>query len=174
MQATFISSVFAQYMGDWKKSVENNKAWKREADAYRNEKNGFLLTMRFSEHLNVTIYDCCAISASSYKISDLEPFNLEQAWNVMWGKKDVYPSHVTIHTSEDYSALLLNSKRNWIRGEGDVERIYHHQSGSMFKRDQEGMFNYLSIERPTSTQTCLKQLQAIGYPVFMNNLTNAS
>lgn len=165
MQAIYVSTVFGQYMEDWKNAVENNNAWKHVGDTYQSEKHGLLLSMRFSEILKITMYECCATSGSSHRVDDLEQFHLEEAWRAMWGRRSVSPDHITILTRENYKDFLLHSNSVWKQEQVKVNRIIHNPTQSIFEWDKVGTFNNLSVDRPGSVQSYLRQLAAIGFPI---------
>ena len=170
MKGIYILAVFGEYMEDWKNAIENNSSWQRTNGRYESNKHGFTLAMRFSEQLNVTIYECCVTTENGARIADLESFHLEHAWNVMWGKKNIQPSHITIYTREDYSDFLL--KTNWKQEQEGSRRIVHNPTRSIYECDEEGTFNYLSADHPGTVQNYLKQLAAIGFPINQKYLAN--
>ncbi|WP_209124428.1 hypothetical protein [Alkalihalobacillus sp. BA299] len=172
MQAIYISTVFGEYMGDWKKSVENNSAWKYIGGGFRSERHGFTLFMRFSEALKVTMYECSVSSPSSHRVADLEQFNFEQAWKVMWGSRNISPDHITILTRENYMDFLLNSNSVWKKEQERGNCIIHHPTQSTFESDEEGTFNNLSVDQPGSVQVYLRKLTAMGFPINQKFLSN--
>jgi hypothetical protein len=173
MKAIYISTVFGQYMDDWKKAVENNDAWKFNGSSYCSERHGFSLSMRFSEHLQVTVYECSVTSPSGHRVADLEEFHLEQAWQVMWGRRNTSPDHITLLTRENYMDFLLRANNSaWKKEQEKTNSIFHQPTQSTFEHDEEGTFNNLSVDQPGSVQVYLRKLAAMGFPINQKYLAN--
>lgn len=147
-------------MGAWHNAVENNKSWKGSNGAYIREVNGVLLSMRFSKHLNITMYDCFSLDSQGQKVEHWKPFDLEFAWKVMWGKRDISPDHITILTRERYHL----SNPGWVKDRGSF-RMIHKPSQFIYEPNQDGTFNNISIDEPGSVQVYLRKLAAIGLPI---------
>lgn len=168
MEAIYILAVFGEYMGEWQQKVENSSSWVRKNGRYQSEKLGLTLAMRFCKDLNVTIYECSATTDNKKRVSDLESFQLEQAWRLMWGNGNMVPQHITIYTKSDYKDLLL--KANWTK---ERETAFTHKpTNTVYECDDTDNFHFLSMTLPGSVQICLKKLAAQGFPINQKFLTN--
>lgn len=165
MQIIYITTVFGQYMEDWHQSIRNNNNWKGKNGVFTKKSNGISFSMRFSEHLNITMYECCAESSRKNNVEQWHSFDLKLAWHLMWGKLEASPDHITLLTREYYDLL---QHPGWQKSKKE-NCIIHRPSQFVFECNDDKSFNNISLDKPGSVQTFLRKLAASGWPLNMNH-----